>query len=153
MEVEILALYESLLLAWNQQDAMAYGLLFTDDGSLVGFDGSELNTPREIVDTLAFVFSQHPTARFVSVVREIRALDESNALLRANVGMVPRNTTVLNPAVNAIQSLTAQKMSGVWKIAHFQNTPAAFHGRPADQEKLTRELQGLVNSGLTVRVG
>jgi hypothetical protein len=31
-----------------------------------------------------------------------------------------------------------------WKIALFQNTPAAFHGRPEESAKLTEELKELV---------
>ncbi|MGZ3796086.1 MAG: SgcJ/EcaC family oxidoreductase, partial [Pseudobdellovibrionaceae bacterium] len=90
------------------------------------------------------IFASFPTARFISIVREVRALSPDSALLRATAGMVPRGHADINPAVNAIQSLVAVKQNGEWRIAHFQNTPAAFHGRPEEGERLSKELRGLL---------
>ena len=143
----VLKLYESFLNAWNNQRARDMGDLLTDNGSMVGFDGSQLNGPAEVVDTIGFIFSQHPTARFVSVVREIRTISPDVVILRATVGMIPRGGKEINPSVNAIQSLVAQKVGEEWKIALFQNTPAAFHGRPADQDALSAELSEVVAAG------
>ena len=63
------------------------------------------------------------------------------ALIRAVAGLVPAGQTELNPALNAVQSVVASERSGVWKIDLFQNTPAAFHGRPEECERLTTELR------------
>ena len=147
----VLKVYESLLLAWNNQDARKMGELFEPNGSVVGFDGSQLNTIAEIVDTMGFIFSQHPTAKFVSIVREVRAIGSDSILVRASVGMVPRHGKEINPAMNAIQSLVATKVGTEWKISLFQNTPAAWHGRPEDQEKLSNELRQVAASGVVLK--
>jgi hypothetical protein len=55
--------------------------------------------------------------------------------------MVPPGASDINPATNAVQSLVAVRREGVWRIALFHNTPAAFHGRPEESEKLTDELR------------
>ena len=77
----------------------------------------------------------------------MRFLSANVALLRAVVGMVPPGESDLNPSVNAIQSLVAARDGGRWLAALFQNTPAAFHGRPELSESLTAELR----AGLAVR--
>ena len=61
------------------------------------------------------------------------------------VGMHPPEQTELHPAVNAIQSLTAVKRNGPWRIAFFQNTPAEFHGRPHLSHALTEELRQVLS--------
>jgi len=58
--------------------------------------------------------------------------------------MVPPGRSELNPAVNAIQALVAVRSAGRWEIAHFQNTPAQFHGRTDLPDALTTELQQLL---------
>jgi len=58
--------------------------------------------------------------------------------------MIPPGSSDINPAVNAIQTLTAIKQDGQWSIALFQNTPAQFHGRPDLSEALTAELRQLL---------
>ena len=55
--------------------------------------------------------------------------------------MVPSGQSEINPAVNAIQTLIGQKEQEEFLIALFQNTPAAFHGRPELSRQLTEELQ------------
>ena len=56
----------------------------------------------------------------------------------------------LDPAVNSIQGMIARR-EGTWQIELFQNTPAAFHGRPEASAALTRELQDVAASGDLVR--
>jgi uncharacterized protein (TIGR02246 family) len=97
---------------------------------------------RAAIDTeLSRIFRDHKPARFVTIVRDLRPLGPDTVLLRAVAGMAPDGATTINAAVNAIQSMVARKVSGAWKIALFQNTPAAFHGRPELAQSLTRELQ------------
>jgi hypothetical protein len=55
--------------------------------------------------------------------------------------MVAPGLTDINPVLNAIQSVVIQKRDGKYWIALFQNTPAAFHGRCEESEKLTKELR------------
>jgi uncharacterized protein (TIGR02246 family) len=139
-------LYRSLLARWNERDAAGYGALFTADGSLVGYDGSNVESAASITEHLAAIFSDHVPATYVAKVREIRELGDGVALLRGVVGMVPPGTTELNPERNAVQALVAVETGDGWRVAHFQNTPAAFHGRPEEAEALTTELRQVLAS-------
>ena len=78
-------------------------------------------------------------------MREVRLVRDGVAILRAVVGMVPPGKTDINPAVNAVQSIVAVRENGAWRIALFQNTPAAYHGRPEASEELTTELRGALS--------
>jgi uncharacterized protein (TIGR02246 family) len=138
---EIEALYRALIEAWNTQSADGMANLFAEGGSQVGFDGSAVSGREEIRGHLAPIFASHPTPRFVSLVREVRALGADAALLRAAVGMIPQGLTDINPMLNAIQSMVAVRIDGQWRIELFQNTPAAFHSRPDEVAALTAELR------------
>jgi uncharacterized protein (TIGR02246 family) len=143
MEGAIKALYQQLLDGWNRRSATEMASLFTENGSVVGFDGSQMNGRAEIEATLAPIFADHPTAAYVGIVREVRALAPAVALLRADSGLIPPGTRDINPATNSIQSVVAVKEGETWRIALFQNTPAQFHGRPHLVEAMTAELQQL----------
>ncbi|MBS1969367.1 MAG: SgcJ/EcaC family oxidoreductase [Bdellovibrionales bacterium] len=144
-EEKVLNLYKELLNQWNEKQGQGMANLFTDDGSMVGFDGSQVNTLKDIEAHLTPIFAQYPTARFIHIVREVRQLAADTAMVRANVGMVPRGYSDINPAVNAVQTMIAVKKGGDWKVAMFQNTPAAYHGRPEEAEKLTTELRAVLD--------
>jgi uncharacterized protein (TIGR02246 family) len=141
---EISTLYQQLLDGWNKRNATAYAALFTEEASVVGFDGSEMNGRAEIVTQIGQIFANHPTSRYVGKIREVRLLAPDVALLRAVVGMVPPGQSDLKPDVNAIQSLVAAKQQGNWLITLFQNTPARFDGRPELAQQLTDELRQLL---------
>lgn len=53
--------------------------------------------------------------------------------------------------MNTIQTLVAQQEHDEFLIALYQNTPAAFHGRPKLTKQLTEELQKVVNGKQTIR--
>lgn len=144
-DTAIREMYQRLLQAWNDQNASAFAAQFDDNGNVVGYDGSLMNGKAEIESSLTPIFADHPTATYVSIVREVRLLASEVALLRSVVGMVPRGKHELNPAVNAIQTLIAVKRDGTWRTTMFQNTPAQFHGRPDLAQALTDELQALVS--------
>jgi uncharacterized protein (TIGR02246 family) len=135
-------LYRQLLDAWNKRNARDFALLFAPDGNIVGFDGTQVFGQAGIGAHLSEVFSHHQTARYVSIIREVRSLSEGATILSAVAGMVPPDKDDINPEVTAVQTLVAVKTGGAWKIALFQNTPAALHGRPDDAKKLTDELRG-----------
>lgn len=143
-ESAVRALYRQLLDSWNSRDADNFAALFTEDGYSIGFDGSQLLGQGEIASTLHQIFANHPTAPYVSKVREIRLLNPNVAILRAVVGMIPPGQTTIAPALNTIQTFVAQKRDGTWRIVHFQNTPAQFHGRPELVQQMTEELQQLL---------
>jgi uncharacterized protein (TIGR02246 family) len=137
----MIALHGELLDAWNVRDAARFAALFADNGGSIGFDGSEMSGRREIADQLSAVFGSHPTASYVRKVRDVLPLGDGAAVLRAVVGMVPPGGRDINPAVNAIQTLTARNSGERWEIVLFQNTPAAYHGRPEAVDALTEELR------------
>lgn len=140
-------LYGKLLDAWNRRDAAAMAALYAVQGNQVGFDGSVANGRTEIEKQLAPIFKDHPTARFISKIRDVRELGPQTALLRAAVGMIPPGETDIAPERNAIQSLVAALgPEGGWSIELFHNTPAAFDGRPEEREKLTSELREMANA-------
>jgi uncharacterized protein (TIGR02246 family) len=136
-----MALHRGLLQRWNERDAEGYGRLFTEDGSMVGFDGSSVESAAAITEHLSGIFADHDPARYVWKVREVRALDSGTALLRAVVGMVPPGASDIAPDKNGVQSLVAVHTDMGWRVAHFHNTPAAFDGRPAEAEALSAELR------------
>jgi uncharacterized protein (TIGR02246 family) len=138
-------LYERLIEAWNKRNARDYALLFASNGSIVGFDGSQVNGQIEIGAHVSEIFSHHQTASYVTIVREVRPLGSDVTLLRANAGMVPPGKEELNPELNAVQSMVAVRKVGKWEIALVQNTPAAFHEKPDLSKKLTEELRAVLS--------
>ena len=140
-------LYARLLEAWDKRNARDYALQFAADGSLVGFDGSQVNGQLEIGAHVTEVFSHHQTPRYVSIVRDVRLLANDAAILLANAGLIPPDKDDIEPSLNAVQSLIAVQKNGSWKIALFQNTPARFDTRPELAKKLTEELRATLKAG------
>lgn len=134
-------LHARLMEAWDKRNARDFALLFASDGYLVGFDGSQVNGQLEVGAHLTEIFSHHQTPAYVSIVRDVRSIAPDVALLRANTGLIPPGKDDIDPALNAVQSMVAVQKGGAWKIALFQNTPAAFHERPDAVKKLTEELR------------
>jgi uncharacterized protein (TIGR02246 family) len=140
-EAKVRLLYQTLLEAWNDKDAHEMAELFSENGNVIGFDGSQMDGRKQIESVLGQIFADHPTPVYVAAVREVRFLAPGVALLRAVAGMVPRGHSDINPALNAVQSLIATREQDRWRIALFQNTPAALHGRAELSEQLTAELR------------
>lgn len=136
--------FDAFLEQWNRESATAIASLFAADGSMVGFDGSTINGRDEIEFHLGQIFTAHQPAHYVGTTREIRFLSDEVALLRAAVGMVPPGHSDLEPELNAIQTLVAVRHGGDWGIAMLQSTPAQFHGRPDEAERLTTDLRELL---------
>ena len=151
VEDEVRRLYQRILDAWNQRSARDFAAQFVEDGHIVGFDGSQGDSAREIEAHLAEVFGSHQTAAYVAKVRGVQPTGTHAALLRAAVGMVPPGGSDINPAVNAIQTLVAAQVAGTWKAVLLQSTPAAFHGRPDLAEALTQELRALLSQPVSVQ--
>lgn len=134
-------LYGRLIEAWDKRNARDFALQFASDGSIVGFDGSQVNGQLDIGAHVSEVFTHHQTPRYVAIVREVRLLASEVTLLRANTGLVPSGKDDIDPALNAVQSMVAVQKGGAWKIALFHNTPAAYHMRPDLAKQLTEELR------------
>lgn len=145
--------YEQLLNAWNNQDAEGYAALFAEDGNVVGFDGSSMNGREEVASELRRIFADHQTASYVAKLREVREVAPQLVLIRAVAGMVPPGQSAINPETNTIQNMLLSKQSGRFRIEVFQNTPAAYHGRPDLAEQLTRELTEVLQADRGVVAG
>jgi uncharacterized protein (TIGR02246 family) len=150
-EIQVRSVYKKLLDSWGSQNAHDFANLFTNDGNLIGLDGSQANGKKEITSHLTRVFNDHKTASYVSIIKEVRFITDDVAVLRAVAGMVPPGKSDINPEVNAIQTLIAHKEKDQFHIAVFQNTPAAFYGRPEARKQLTEELCKVLTAGLQMR--
>jgi uncharacterized protein (TIGR02246 family) len=145
-DAEVRELYRKLLEAWDKRNARDYAMLFATDAILVGFDGTQVFGQTDIGAHISEVFSHHQTARYVSIVRGVRAVTGDVMALSAVAGMVPPDKTDINPEVNAVQTMLAARRGSAWQVSLFQNTPAAFHGRPDDAKALTEELRNSLKS-------
>lgn len=144
MNTEVQNLYTKLIDAWNRRDAKGMSDQFEKQGVQIGFDGSKLIGKEEILAHLTHIFENHPTAPFITKVKEIRSLGKDAAILYAIAGMIPPGKSDIEPAVNAHQTLVAVKKNNCWQVELFQNTPAQFHGRPELVEEMTEELRQLL---------
>jgi uncharacterized protein (TIGR02246 family) len=143
-ERAVRGLYKQLHDAWNRRSADSFAAQFTEDGEVIGYDGSEMLGSAEIAATLGQIFGHHETAKYVAKVRSVRFLAPDVAHLRAVAGLVPPGQSDIAAQLNAIQTLVAVKRDGPWRIAFFQNTPAQYHGRPELAEQLTEELRAVL---------
>ena len=137
-------LYEKLIQAWNKRNARDFALVFASNGSIVGYDGSQVDGQLDVGAHISEIFSHHQTAAYVTIVREVRPISSDVVVLRANAGMVPPGKDELNPERNAVQSMVAARKGAKWEIALFQNTPAVYDGRPELSKKLTEELRAVL---------
>jgi uncharacterized protein (TIGR02246 family) len=150
-EKNICALYQKLLESWNNNRPDDFADLFLVDGNTIGFDGSQMNGRQQISNDLKQIFANHKVASYVGIIREIRTLAPGIFIVRAVAGMVPPGKKTIMPERNAVQSLLARKEHDKFFIALYQNTPAAFDGRPELSKQLTEELQAVFDTGQTIQ--
>ena len=79
---QLISLYEALIKCWNNRDAEGMAGLYASGGGQIGFDGSQISGPGDIEKHLAPIFRDHPTARFVFIIREVKLLGETTHALR-----------------------------------------------------------------------
>jgi uncharacterized protein (TIGR02246 family) len=147
------ALYQELLDGWNQRSAEGMSGLLLDDAIVVGFDGSQMQGAAAVREELSRIFADHTPARYVAIVRSVRILAADVAVLHAVAGMVPPGKREIKPENNAVQTLTAVKRDGRWRIAVYQNTPARFDGRPELAAELTSELDRALGARASEEIG
>lgn len=140
-EAAVRALSLGLTRAWNMRDGRAFGELFTEDGAIIGFDGSLVEGSEAIGQEMSAIFAHHQTPAYVVKMHTVRFIADDVAVLRCSAGMPSPLDGRINPTLNSMQSLVAVKRDGVWRVALFQNTPAQFHGRPDLVQKMSAELQ------------
>jgi uncharacterized protein (TIGR02246 family) len=134
-------LYHRWIEAWNKRDADALAELFTLDGEVVGFDGSQYTGRGAIHEQLKAIFTDHKTPPYTAKIVGVTTVTTDVAIVRAIAGMAPAGKTELDPALHAIQRMTAVFRGGDWRIALLHTTPAQFHGRPDEVAKLTAQLE------------
>ncbi|WP_226583520.1 SgcJ/EcaC family oxidoreductase [Acuticoccus sediminis] len=136
---QVRELYLRLLRGWNNRNEAAIAKCFSDDGIMIGFDGSIAQGRTAIRNHLSPIFANHPTARFVAIVRVINEMNNSGILL-ADAGMIPPEANQIIPAANARQTIVAEVNSERLDIKLFQNTPVALHWDENSRQELSVEL-------------
>jgi uncharacterized protein (TIGR02246 family) len=122
-EAALRALYQQLMDAWNQGSGDAFTAVFTEDGDLVGFDGTHFKGRREIAPFHQQLFDTWlKGSRLVGQVKDVRFLRPDVALMHAVGGTVLRGKSEPVPERDSIQTLVATRQDGEWRLAAFQNT-------------------------------
>jgi uncharacterized protein (TIGR02246 family) len=122
-EAAVRALYQQLMDGWNQGSGEAFAAVFTEDGDLVGFDGTHLKGRQEIAPFHQQLFDKWlKGSRLVGQVKDVRLLHPDIALMHAVSGTVMRGKSEPVPERDSIQTLVATHQDGEWRLAAFQNT-------------------------------
>ena len=141
MDSTIAALLARYLDAWNARDADAMAETLCEDAVLVGFDGSVMKGREDARTTLRQIFADHPTGRYVWLLRGTPELAPGVVALYALAGLVPAGKDDIDPSLTAVLSLVALRQGGEWRIRMFQTTPAQLHGQPQVREDYAAELR------------
>jgi uncharacterized protein (TIGR02246 family) len=122
-EAAVRALYQQLMDGWNQGSGAALAAVFTEDGDLVGFDGTHFKGRQEIAPFHQQLFDKWlKGSRLVGRVEDVRFLSPDVALMHAVGGTIMRGKSEPAPERDAIQTLVAVRQNGEWRLAAFQNT-------------------------------
>ena len=103
-EAAVRSLYRDLLDAWNQRDAEGFAAAFVENGSTIGFDGSQHDGRETIAREIGSIFANHQTGKYVGKVRDVQLVTADVAILRAVSAIMPAGQLDLNPATNALQT-------------------------------------------------
>lgn len=122
-EAAVRALYQQLMDGWNQGSGDAFAAVFTEDGDLIGFDGTHFKGRQEIAPFHQRLFDKWlKGSRLVGQVKDVRFLSPDVALMHAVGGTVLRGKSEPVPERDSIQTLVATRQDGEWRLAAFQNT-------------------------------
>ncbi len=122
-EAAIRDLYRELMDGWNQGSGNAFAAAFTQDGDLVGFDGTHFHGRQEIAPFHQELFDKWlKGTRLVGRIKSVRFLSSDVALVHAVGGTVMRGKSEPAPERDSIQTLVAVRRDGEWRLAAFQNT-------------------------------
>lgn len=123
-EVAVREVYERFMDAWNRGSGIAVANAFTDDGDLVGFDGTHLHGRQEIARLHQRLLDKWlKGSRLVGEVTNVRFLGPEVAVLHAVGGTILRGKRTPAPERDSIQTLVATRSEdGSWRLAAFQNT-------------------------------
>ena len=116
-------LYRELMDGWNRGSGEAFAAVFTEDGDLIGFDGTHFEGRAEITTFHQELFDKWlKGTRLVGRVKDVRFLSPDVALMHAVGSTVMRGKSRPSPERDSIQTLVATRQSGEWRLAAFQNT-------------------------------
>jgi uncharacterized protein (TIGR02246 family) len=122
-EAAVRALYQQLMDGWNQGSGDAFAAVFTEDGDLIGFDGTHFKGRQEIAPFHQRLFDKWlKGSRLVGEVKDVRFLSPDVALMHAVGGTVLRGKSEPVPERDSIQTLVTTRQDGEWRLAAFQNT-------------------------------
>jgi uncharacterized protein (TIGR02246 family) len=122
-EAAVRALYQQLMDGWTQGSGDAFAAVFTEDGDLIGFDGTHFKGRQEIAPFHQRLFDKWlKGSRLVGQVKDVRFLSPDVALMHAVGGTVLRGKSEPVPERDSIQTLVATRQDGEWRLAAFQNT-------------------------------
>src|ERR687898_2603000 len=122
-EAAVRALYQQLMDGWNQGSGDAFAAVFTEDGDLIGFDGTHFKGRQEIAPFHQRLFDKWlKGSRLVGQVKDVRFLSPDVALMHAVGGTVMRGKSEPVPERDSIQTLVATRQDSEWRLAAFQNT-------------------------------
>jgi uncharacterized protein (TIGR02246 family) len=123
-EAAVRALYQQVMNGWNQGSGDAFAAVFTQDGDLVGFDGTHFKGRQQIAPFHQQLFDKWlKGSRLVGEVKDVRFLSPDVALMHALGGTVLRGKSEPSPERDSIQTLVATRQEGgEWRLAAFQNT-------------------------------
>jgi uncharacterized protein (TIGR02246 family) len=117
------ALYDELMQGWNDGSGARFAGVFTENGDLVGFDGTHLQGRQVIVNFQQVLFDKWlKGTRLIGAVHDLRFLGPDTAVMHAIGDMLKRGATKPQRARASIQTLTAVRTDEGWRIAAFQNT-------------------------------
>lgn len=140
-DAEIRAVYAEYLAGWNARSGARVAAVLTDDGDVVGLDGSATHGRLQIAADMRRLFADHQTPAYTGLVRSVRGISEGVAVLHAVAGMTDPGTDRLDPALHAAHTAVVVQEGRRWKISVLTATPARYHGRPAAVAALTAELE------------
>lgn len=122
-EAAVRDLYQQLMDGWNQGSGDAFAAVFTEDGDLVGFDGTHFHGQEEIATFHQQLFNKWMKGtRLVGQVKSVRLLSPDVALVHATGSTVMRDRSEPSPERDSIVTLVAVRQSGQWRLATLHNT-------------------------------
>ena len=119
-EAAVRALYQQLMDGWNQGSGDAFAAGFTEDGDLIGFDGTHFKGRQEIAPFHQQLFDKWLKSRLVGHVKDVRFLSPDVALMHADGGTVMRGRPCTRTRLDPDPRCYAR--DGEWRLAAFQNT-------------------------------
>jgi uncharacterized protein (TIGR02246 family) len=135
-------LYQQMIDGWNIGSGDAFAAPYTEDSDYIGFDGTYLKGRRKVASFHQQLFDRFVKgSRLVGKIRGIRFLTLDVAVMIAVGGTVMAGQSDIDPDRNSIHTLVAVKHDSNWYFTAFQNSRAAFVGRPEESQELTEELR------------